>query len=378
MSKQFANLQQRYKRLKVSLFRKMTFLYLYLYLYRALKHLAKKAKGCQVSFTKSNWANQRKMIMTDTDMRFYYPALRDMDRNSKEYKFCMNGGWYIPNYKSLLTFNEKIEYLHRNYYMKSPLVHIIYNKYLAKKYISDKIGQQFVVRLLGAYEKPEDIKLDELPDSFILKAVGGAGSAQVMIIKTKAEFNLRENLQKLNKFINNPFYKAKPNTINLIAEELITADKSPAKDYKFFCVDGEVFFAYYGERRDLNDVKKISFYNVRDWDLMPFLYERRLPAYCPPPKNLEKMLDVASKMSCGLPLIRVDLYENGDRVYVGELTWHSGAAMAAIWPTEWDFKLGEIVGSVPTIAELRQKIERDRTILHWHKEITPITTGAKE
>ena len=41
------------------------------------------------------------------------------------------------------------------------------------------------------------------------------------------------------------------------------------------------------------------------------------------------------------PLVRVDFYEVGDRIYVGELTFTSGGAFSRFVPREWDYKLGE-------------------------------------
>ena len=39
------------------------------------------------------------------------------------------------------------------------------------------------------------------------------------------------------------------------------------------------------------------------------------------PKNLEKMFEFASKLSTGIPFVRVDFYNVDGQVYFGELTF---------------------------------------------------------
>ena len=63
----------------------------------------------------------------------------------------------------------------------------------------------------------------------------------------------------------------------------------------------------------------------------------------PRPQNLNKMLDVASRLSTGFPILRVDLYEVDGKVYFGELTFSSlGGFMDYLTP-EILQKMGEIV-----------------------------------
>jgi hypothetical protein len=61
------------------------------------------------------------------------------------------------------------------------------------------------------------------------------------------------------------------------------------------------------------------------------------------PKNFEEMLDIASKLSKGIPHVRVDLYNINGKIYFGELTFFDGSGLDIIEPYEWDIKMGDWV-----------------------------------
>lgn len=58
------------------------------------------------------------------------------------------------------------------------------------------------------------------------------------------------------------------------------------------------------------------------------------------PKNFELMKELASKLSIGLPNIRVDLYESGGKVYFGELTFFHHGGLVNFHPEKWDYEFG--------------------------------------
>jgi hypothetical protein len=104
--------------------------------------------------------------------------------------------------------------------------------------------------------------------------------------------------------------------------------------------------------------KSFSFYSVPEWKRLPVIRLNHQQNLIPPPRHLAKMLALAEKLSKPFPLIRVDFYEVGDRVIVGELTEDSGGAKHIISPVIWDFKFGEMI-SVPTLEELEKIIKED-------------------
>ena len=53
-----------------------------------------------------------------------------------------------------------------------------------------------------------------------------------------------------------------------------------------------------------------------------------------------EMLEIARKLSEGIPFVRVDLYEINAMVYFSELTFYPGGGLEAFQPIEWDYILG--------------------------------------
>lgn len=61
------------------------------------------------------------------------------------------------------------------------------------------------------------------------------------------------------------------------------------------------------------------------------------------PKNFELMKRDAERISEGMPHVRVDFYEIGDRILFGELTFFHLCGSVPFEPEEWDYKFGEML-----------------------------------
>ena len=66
------------------------------------------------------------------------------------------------------TFNEKLQWL--KLYDRNPLYTKLVDKYEVRKYIAEKIGEEYLIPLVGGpWNSPEEIDFDVLPDQFVLK-----------------------------------------------------------------------------------------------------------------------------------------------------------------------------------------------------------------
>ena len=52
------------------------------------------------------------------------------------------------------------------------------------------------------------------------------------------------------------------------------------------------------------------------------------------------MKELASRLSKGIPHLRVDFYEVNGIIYFGELTFSHWSGMKPFDPIEWDYKFG--------------------------------------
>lgn len=62
--------------------------------------------------------------------------------------------------------------------------------------------------------------------------------------------------------------------------------------------------------------------------------------YLPPP-NYKSMLELAAKLSKGIPQVRVDFYNINGKIYFGELTFFHWSGLVPFEPKKYD----EIFGS---------------------------------
>ena len=112
-------------------------------------------------------------------------------------------------------------------------------------------------------------------------------------------------------------------------------------DYKFMCFNGKVKCIFTCTDRYSEIGLKVTFFD-REWQRIPF--ERHYPhseAMIPKPERYEEMIQLAEKLSSGIPFIRVDFYEISGRVYFGELTFYPGSGFEEFTPPDWDRTLGD-------------------------------------
>lgn len=262
-------------------------------------------------------------------------------------KFC--------NLKNPRTFNEKINWL--KLHDHNPMYPTMVDKCEAKKYVANIIGEQHIIPTLGVWNSFDEIDFDTLPNQFVLKCTHDCGG--YVIIRDKAKMNKAAVKKKLEAALSQNFYyiarewQYKNLKSRIIAEPRMDVlededglNKGGMTDYKFFCFNGEPLFLYVSNER-------ISFLNL-DWSFAEFQRSdyRQFDELPPKPSCLDEMIEIARKLSEGLPFVRVDLYEVNHTVYFSELTLTPGGGFIPFEPKEWDEKLGELLdlGSVKSYA----------------------------
>lgn len=250
------------------------------------------------------------------------------------------------NLKNPQTFNEKLQWL--KLYDRKPEYTKMVDKYEAKKYVSDIIGEEYIIPTLGIYDSFDEINFNELPNKFVMKCTHDSGST--IICKNKNEFNIKKAKKKINRALKKNYYymakewpykKVKPRII--IEQYMVDESGTELKDYKIFNFDGiskiiQVDFGRFKEH-------KRNFYDV-NWNYIEELsiqYPNDSNIIIKKPQNLEIMLDFAKKLSKNIPYLRTDFYSINEKIYFGELTFYHGAGFEKINPEEWDYKLGEML-----------------------------------
>ena len=63
----------------------------------------------------------------------------------------------------------------------------------------------------------------------------------------------------------------------------------------------------------------------------------------PKPQNLNYMLEVAEKLAKAFPVVRVDLYNIGGKIYFGEMTFTSLGGLMDFYTEEFQNIAGDLI-----------------------------------
>ena len=222
------------------------------------------------------------------------------------------------------------------------------DKYVVKEYISNVLGSDYVIPLLGVWDKAADIEWDKLPNQFVIKATHCGGGGAVFICKDKNSFDkekvskrLQVLLDKIDMYGRNGEWAYKGIPHRIIAEKYMEDTNGQLNDYKILCFNGDPQIVIVDADRYIKH--KRNFYD-RQWNIIP------IESDCEPigesvmkPDNLEDMLEIARKLSKDIPFVRVDLYNVKGAIYFGELTFYPWGGFISFKPDKYNDELGALI-----------------------------------
>lgn len=257
------------------------------------------------------------------------------------------------NLKDPKTFNEKLQWL--KLYNRKPEYTVMVDKVKAKEYVAKIIGKEHIIPTLGVWDDPDEIDFDKLPEQFVLKCNHNSGSG-MCICRDKSKLDIAKVKHELRKGLRQDYYMTnrewpyKNVPRKIMAEKFMQDGNKPdLNDYKFFCMNGKPEVLFISSDR----AKEVCFdYFDMDFNHLPMQqggpnYQGKIER----PKHLEKMKELAAKLSEGIPQVRVDFYDMAGEVYFGEMTFFDSSGMAKFKPEEWDERLGKFIILPPHIIE---------------------------
>lgn len=244
--------------------------------------------------------------------------------------------------KNPKTFNEKLQWM--KLYDRRPEYTTMVDKYAVKEYVAKIIGEDYIIPSLGVWDKPEDIDWESLPDQFVLKCTHDSGG--LVICRDKSKLDKSAAIKILRKSLKRNYYKAgrewpyKNVPRRIIAEKYMEDSQlGDLPDYKFFCFDGVVKALFIGTERGTGDVK-FDYYDAEFKHLDLVQMHPMSGKELPKPDHFEEMKQLASKLSKGLPQVRVDFYNINGTIYFGEMTLFHHGGVIPFHPEEWDYTFG--------------------------------------
>ena len=250
------------------------------------------------------------------------------------------------NIRKPQTFNEKINYLKLKCYPNNQLIIDCSDKYKVREYVKGKGLEKHLIKLTGVWNNEKEIIFEGLPKQFVLKCNHGCGYN--ILCKNKNNFDVTGAKKKLRKWLKEDFslVSGEPHYSSIerkiICEEYLADDIC---DYKFFCFKGKPEFFYISQNvnGDFHNMQASFFY----CDGTPADFYRtdheRLKKNPILPKNLDKMITIANKLSEDFEFVRVDLYNIRGKIYFSELTFSPCSGLMPLKPEKTDLMYGKMI-----------------------------------
>lgn len=293
------------------------------------------------------------VIQACIDVNMYYWRYLCSDKKVIKHRFKKSFGYPI-DLNNPQTLNEKINWLKLN--NRTPLHTLCADKYRVREFISETIGDEYLIPLLMMSENPEDIRPENLPPPpFVIKTNHDSGG--VVIVKDKKEIDwplLRKDLKKrigTNYYLKSKEWQYKNIVPCIIVEKFISDETgSTPFDYKLHSLNGVVKMIQVDMGRG-TDYHYRNWYDPQ-WNRAPYRWSSKkgFDKFTHPsdtdaekPANLEKMIELTEIISKKFIYSRIDWYSINGRLYFGEITFHHDSGLRPIEPKEWDLKLGKLL-----------------------------------
>ena len=238
-----------------------------------------------------------------------------------------------------MTFNDKVTY--RRLRVRNPSFALFSDRLAMREFVADRLGRDALPELLEVADRAAAFA--ELVGPFVLKA--NHGSQMVTLVQPGERLSPVE-LARAGEWLATDCAWEDLEWGYLDARRLLLAEEflqgpggggGPPPDFKLFVFDGsveaiEVHIGRFGADYRID-------FRRPDWSVLD------VPGLLPnqdggAPVNLDVMLDWAALLGRDLDFVRVDLYDLGDRVLVGELTAYPSGGNSAYRPAGIDVWLG--------------------------------------
>ena len=246
-------------------------------------------------------------------------------------------------------YSEKIQWL--KLYDNNNNRTLLTDKAAVRDWIADKIGEEYLIPVIGIYESSAEIEWDKLPEKFVIKLNHGSGWN--IIVKDKKKMKVKSIVKQINEWLalDYGFWNAfeihySPIKPKIVIEKYVVDSEGKLNDYKFLCFDGQVKYCWVDFDRDTNHKRNVydEKWVLQEWNQRNYgNYEGTVEC----PKNYDVMWNLVGKLCEGFRHVRVDLYNVDGKIYFGEMTFTNGSGFEGIFPVEYEYVLGNMI-KLPT------------------------------
>ena len=247
-----------------------------------------------------------------------------------------SGRW--PDLEEPTIFDEKLQWL--NLFWQHPLKARCGDKFTLRGFVEEFQLGHLLPELFGVYSSTEEIRLENLPDRFVLKCSHGCKCNVFCHDKRSLDWemaraNLDSWMQMDFSMLLGEIHYGKM-TPRIICEEFLqdgTGQELPL-DYKVYCFRGRVHCTMVCTGRKPNEGARLVFYDLEWKQKLPYgLSDHAADEDIPRPAAYEEILECAQRLSGPFPFVRMDFYSINGRARLGEMTFSPGGCVTADYIT---------------------------------------------
>lgn len=253
---------------------------------------------------------------------------------------------FIFNYKYDCTnprsFNEYLGWI--KFFYTNNLWERCADKIKVKDFLVENGFSKYVPTTLAKYEHISEIKIDELPNHFVLKTNHDCGS---VFVCDKSKTNFDKVFSELSKSLKHSYSNDNGEWVyrNIkpvaFAEELLEPEEGEQLvDYKLFSFNGFVGFGFVAQNRN-SDCRFTLIdreFNFIDCDYIYLRPDKN--SYPKKPRDFELMVKIAEDIGRILNFARIDFYQTKRGLKIGEITFFSQTGLGPFTNSKYDFMFG--------------------------------------
>lgn len=256
---------------------------------------------------------------------------------------------YDPDLRDPHSFNERLG--HKILHDRNPLIPLTSDKVTARRLAAERIGEEYLVPLVGIWDRAAEIPWEALPDRFVAKASHGSGMN--VLVRDKRSADREAVLRRLDSWLGESHYAwtaewgyrdVKPRI--LVEEMLLGPDGQVPEDFKFYVFHGrarllEVHLSRFERHHVLCYDAALNPLPFGLYGIAPEEAEAAYRAYAPPP-GAARLAGLASRLGAGFDFVRVDLYHVNGRAWFGEFSHYPANACVPFTTRDYDRLVGKM------------------------------------
>ncbi|WP_336800216.1 ATP-grasp fold amidoligase family protein [Kaistia sp. MMO-174] len=249
----------------------------------------------------------------------------------------------LPRLAPPVTYSEHL--LHRILFDRDPRLKIVSDKLAVRELIRERVGETFLVPLIGAWTRPEEIAWDSLPDRFVLKPNHGSG--MVALVPDAARLDRAALVTEMRRWLRQDYfdcacewgYRNLPRRI--MAEALLTTETGETPpEVQVMTFHGRAVMMRILTGRKGRETRHANWFDTDGVELSLKSKDIPVGAYRLAPELARALADVAGRVAAGFGHLRVDVYLTDHGLKIGELTAYHASAIV-----EWnDPRFNELLG----------------------------------